>query len=165
MMRWLCALALAGALQGAFAQAAAPAPAAGRQAAPLAADPVLEERMLRLSEELRCLVCQNQTIADSHAGLAEDLKQQIREQIAAGRSDAEVLDYMVERYGDFVLYRPPVKMTTVLLWAGPFLLLAIGAVTFAVVVRKRRPHAPAPFDEAEHQRARVLLGEEPETRS
>jgi cytochrome c-type biogenesis protein CcmH len=121
--------------------------------------------MLRLSEELRCLVCQNQTIADSHAGLAEDLKQQIREQIAAGRSDAEVLDYMVERYGDFVLYRPPVKMTTVLLWAGPFLLLAIGAVTFAVVVRKRRPHAPEPFDEAEHQRARVLLGEEPETRS
>ncbi|HEX6362163.1 MAG TPA: cytochrome c-type biogenesis protein [Albitalea sp.] len=159
------ALAFAAALPVAAAGQAAPAAQAPRQAAPLAEDPALEERVMRLAEELRCLVCQNQTIADSHAGLAEDLKQQIREQLRAGRNDAEVLDYMVERYGDFVLYRPPVKATTVLLWAGPFLLLAIGAVTFAIVLRRRRPHAPEPFDEAEHHRARVLLGEEPETRS
>jgi len=171
MRRILFTCALAASLHGAaLGQAASPppaqaAPAAGRQAAPLAEDPALEERVMRLAEELRCLVCQNQTIADSHAGLAEDLKQQIREQLRAGRSDAQVLDYMVERYGDFVLYRPPVKTTTMLLWAGPFVLLAVGAITFAVVLRRRRPHA-VPFDEAEHRRAQALLAEEtPEIRT
>ena len=80
--------------------------------------------MLGITSELRCLVCQNQTIADSHADLAQDLKRQIREQIRAGRSDAEIVDYMVARYGDFILYRPPFKATTALLWMGPFALLA-----------------------------------------
>ncbi|MCV4690726.1 cytochrome c-type biogenesis protein CcmH, partial [Escherichia coli] len=87
----------------------------------------------KLGEELRCLVCQNQNIADSHADLALDLKKQLREQIAAGRTDDEIKTYMVERYGDFVLYRPPLKATTVLLWAGPFVLL--GAVAFALLRR------------------------------
>ncbi|MEI6302045.1 MAG: cytochrome c-type biogenesis protein [Betaproteobacteria bacterium] len=107
-------------------------------AVPTAANPALEKRVMALSEELRCLVCQNQTIAESHAGLAVDLKNQIREQMAAGKSDQAILDYMVARYGDFVLYRPPVKATTVLLWFGPFALLA-GAIGFLLYnIRRRR---------------------------
>lgn len=113
------------------------------EAAPLAEDPQLEARVLRLAGELRCLVCQNQTIADSHAGLATDLKNQIREQLREGRGEAQVLAYMTERYGDFVLYRPPLKATTVLLWAGPFLLLALGAAVTAIAVRRRFPRVDA----------------------
>ena len=86
----------------------------------------LEKHVSKLTEELRCLVCQNQTIADSHSGLAIDLRNQVREKISAGATDEEVKEYMVSRYGDFVLYRPPVKQTTWLLWFGPFLLLALG---------------------------------------
>jgi cytochrome c-type biogenesis protein CcmH/NrfF len=99
-------------LLGAFQVHAADAP-------DVAADPALEMRVNALSAELRCLVCQNQTIADSHAELAIDLKNQVREQLSAGRSERQVIDYMTQRYGDFVLYRPPLKATTVLLWAGP----------------------------------------------
>jgi cytochrome c-type biogenesis protein CcmH len=106
-------------------------------------DAAVEARLKALAEELRCLVCQNQTIADSHAPLAVDLRNQIRAQIAQGRSDDEIRAYMVERYGDFVLYRPPFKATTVLLWTGPFLLVALGAGIFAVVVRRRRPDGGA----------------------
>ena len=135
------------------------------EATPLAADPVFEARVMRLSEELRCLVCQNQTIADSHAGLAIDLKNQIREQLRAGRTDAEVLAYMVERYGDFVLYRPPVKATTAALWYGPFALLAFGGAVVVMVIRRRRPSAAAPtFTHAQRQRAATLLADEPEVR-
>jgi cytochrome c-type biogenesis protein CcmH len=100
-------------------------------------DPVVEARMKALAEELRCLVCQNQTIADSHAPLALDLRNQIRTQIAQGRSDSQIRDYMVERYGDFVLYRPPFKATTALLWVGPFALVGIGAGIFLLMVRRR----------------------------
>jgi cytochrome c-type biogenesis protein CcmH len=136
------------------------------EATPLAEDPVLEARVMRLSEELRCLVCQNQTIADSHAGLAIDLKNQIREQLRAGRTDAEVLAYMVERYGDFVLYRPPVKATTAALWYGPFALLAFGGAVVVTVVRRRRPRAEAAgFTADQRQRAAKLLADEPEVRS
>jgi cytochrome c-type biogenesis protein CcmH len=136
------------------------------EAAPLAADPVLEARVMRLAEELRCLVCQNQTIADSHAGLAVDLKNQIREQLGAGRSDADVLAYMVERYGDFVLYRPPLKATTLALWLGPFALLALGAAVAVVAVRRRRPNAQSStHSDAQRQRAAALLSDEPEVRS
>jgi len=103
----------------------------------------VEERLKSLAEELRCLVCQNQTIADSNAPLALDLRNQIRKQVAEGKSDAEIRDYLVQRYGDFVLYRPPLKASTLLLWIGPFVLIAAGAVVFAVVVR-RRPSANAP---------------------
>ena len=88
-------------------------------AVPTEKDPVAAARAVALSEKLRCLVCQNQTIADSNAELAADLRRQIKEQIAAGKSDKEIVDYMVARYGDFVLYQPPVKSTTLLLWAGP----------------------------------------------
>ncbi|EGK72123.1 Cytochrome c-type biogenesis protein ccmH [Methyloversatilis universalis FAM5] len=132
-------------------------------AAPVASDPALEARVQKLGEELRCLVCQNQNIADSHADLALDLKKQLREQIAAGRTDDEIKTYMVERYGDFVLYRPPLKATTVLLWAGPFVLL--GAVAFALLRRLRtraaRAAAANTLSADEHARARALLnGEE-----
>jgi cytochrome c-type biogenesis protein CcmH len=132
--------------------------AQAEEAAPLAADPALEVRVNKLSEELRCLVCQNQTIADSHSGLANDLKQQIREQLKAGRNDQQVLDFMVERYGDFVLYRPPVKATTTLLWFGPFALLLVGA--WALVRRLRRHRgdvAGQALDAQQQQRAAALL--------
>lgn len=126
------------------------------EAAPAAANPELEKRMLALTEELRCLVCQNQTIADSHAELAIDLKNQVREKLAAGMSDKEVIDFMVQRYGDFVLYRPPVKTATWLLWFGPFLLLAIGIfVLMRKLARRRTMEDNVP--EAEMQRAAALL--------
>ena len=101
---------------------------AAAEAQPSAADAALEARVNALSAELRCLVCQNQSLADSHADLAIDLKNQVREQLKAGRSDRQVIDYMTDRYGDFVLYRPPVKATTLLLWAGPALLLLCGGM-------------------------------------
>jgi cytochrome c-type biogenesis protein CcmH len=103
------------------------------------ADPKTESRLKVLAEELRCLVCQNQTIADSNAPLAVDLRGQIRTQIGQGKSDDQIRDYMVERYGDFVLYRPPFKATTVLLWVGPFALVLVGFAIFAVMVRRQRP--------------------------
>jgi cytochrome c-type biogenesis protein CcmH len=96
------------------------------EAKPLAEDPVLEARLKAMSHELRCLVCQNQTLADSDAPLAEDLRKEIRTQMREGKSDQEVIDYLVARYGDFVRYRPPVNNSTALLWFGPFLLLIIG---------------------------------------
>ena len=129
------------------------------EAKPIATDPVLEKRVLALTEELRCLVCQNQTIADSHADLAVDLKNQVREKLTQGASDEEVLDYMVQRYGDFVLYRPPVKKTTWVLWFGPFLLLGLGVLFLVVKLRARSKIAAAePTSESELQRAADLLG-------
>lgn len=109
----------------------------GGEAAPAAADPALEARMNRITAELRCLVCQNQTIADSHSGLATDLRQQVREMLQRGQSEQEIIDYMTARYGDFVLYRPPFKATTVLLWLGPLLLLIVGVLTLVQVLRRR----------------------------
>ncbi|MGQ0509421.1 MAG: cytochrome c-type biogenesis protein [Betaproteobacteria bacterium] len=97
-----------------------------------------EARLRVLSEKLRCLVCQNQTLADSSAELAGDLRRELREQVKAGRSDGEILDFMVARYGDFVLYEPRFKSSTVLLWVGPFALLALALVTVAVMARRRR---------------------------
>ena len=136
-------------------------------AAPLAEDPALEQRVMRLAEELRCLVCQNQTIADSHAGLATDLKNEIREQLKAGKSEKQIVDFMVERYGDFVLYRPPMKATTILLWAGPFVLLAAGAATGVLVVRRRRDTVtdPSQLTDAQRLKAAQLLADEPEIRT
>lgn len=110
------------------------------------ADEALEKRVLAIAAELRCLVCQNQTIADSHADLALDLRKQIREMLQAGKTDQEVLDFMTQRYGDFVLYRPPVKSTTALLWAGPALLLAGGAGALFFVLRRRAKMAPEAFE-------------------
>jgi cytochrome c-type biogenesis protein CcmH len=101
------------------------------------ADPEIEARMLRIAAELRCLVCQNQTIADSNASLAVDLREQVRTMLRQGQSDEQVLRFMTDRYGDFVLYRPPLKATTLLLWLGPALLLLGGLVTLFVVLRRR----------------------------
>ena len=107
-------------------------------ASPASEDPGLEKRVMALAEELRCLVCQNQTLADSHAALAIDLKNRIRELLREGKSEGEVLDFMVQRYGDFVLYRPPLRATTALLWAGPFILLALGVTGWIAWLRRRK---------------------------
>jgi len=125
---WLVALALA---------TAAVVPALAKEAAPEAADPALEARMQAVASELRCLVCQNQTIADSQADLAVDLRRQVREMLQQGRSEREIVDYMTARYGDFVLYRPPMKGTTMLLWYGPALLLVGGIAVLLLVLRRR----------------------------
>ncbi len=135
LRHWFAALALA-----------LPLLAPAKDAAPAAADPVLEARMLRIAAELRCLVCQNQTIADSHADLAQDLRRQVREMLVRGDTDQQILDYMTARYGDFVLYRPPVKSTTALLWYGPALLLVGGIAILAIVLRRRSRMSPDRFD-------------------
>lgn len=122
----------------------------------LSADPVLEKRVLTLSEQLRCLVCQNQTIAESHADLAVDLRNQVREQLGQGRSEQQVIDYMVARYGDFVMYRPPFKSVTWLLWYGPALLLAAGFGVLAVQLHRRRSTEPE-LPDADLARAATLL--------
>ena len=124
-------------------------PALANEAQPAAADPALEARVLRISAELRCLVCQNQTIAESNAELAVDLRRQVRDMLRKGASDREVLDYMTARYGDFVLYRPPVKSTTLLLWAGPAVLLLGGLVTLLLVLRRRSRMPDSAFDRDE----------------
>ena len=130
------------------------------EAKPVGADPVLEKHVQALTSELRCLVCQNQTIADSHADLAIDLKNQVREKLAQGMSDQQVIDYMVERYGDFVLYRPRFKSTTWLLWLGPFLLLALGLVFLAWKIKSRNAVTEAQtVSEADLKRAAALLSE------
>ena len=121
-----------------------------------AEDPSLDRRVAELAHELRCLVCQNQTIADSNAPLAVDLRNQIREQLAAGKGERDVIDFMVARYGDFVLYRPPFKAATLALWLGPFLLLALGAWIFYRRVARRRTAGPQ-LSAAEHARAAKLL--------
>lgn len=127
------------------------------------ADPALEARMMVIAEELRCLVCQNETIAASHADLAIDLKNQIRIKLTQGQSQKQILNFMVERYGDFVLYRPPLKTTTVLLWLGPFTLLAIAAMMLVLNVRRRRRSVqPAALSDADVTKARELLANPPQ---
>lgn len=119
---------------------------AAQEAAPAAADPELEARMVRITAELRCLVCQNQTIADSHAGLAIDLKNQVREMLRRGDSDQQIIAFMTERYGDFVLYRPPLKKTTAILWFGPAILLVGGLLILFLVLRRRSRMDPNLFE-------------------
>ena len=135
-------------------------PLQAREAAPLAEDPVIEQRLMAISEELRCLVCQNESLAGSRADLAQDLRREVRELLKAGKSDQEVKDFLVSRYGDFVLYRPPVKPSTYLLWIGPFVLLIAGLFGLFRFLRRRAAEAPtaeAPLTEAERQRAEALL--------
>ena len=115
----------------------------------------LDRRVASLAHELRCLVCQNQTLADSNAPLAVDLRNHIREQLEAGKSERDVIDFMVARYGDFVLYRPPFKASTAALWLGPFLLLALGAWLFLRIVR-RKPEDQV-LSRADRERAAKLL--------
>ena len=132
--------------------------ASSREAAPMATDPAVEKRMIAISEELRCLVCQNESLAGSHAELAQDLRREVRTLIGEGKTDKEILDFMVARYGDFVRYRPPLKPTTVLLWVGPFLLLAGGLGALVAFLRRRAKEAAAPIlSEDEHRRAAALL--------
>lgn len=115
-------------------------------AAPAAADAALEARVTRVSAELRCLVCQNQTIADSNAGLAVDLRNQVREMLRRGDSEAQIYSYMTARYGDFVLYRPPLKTSTAVLWFGPALLLVGGLAVLVIVLRRRARMAADRFE-------------------
>ena len=151
-MRWT-------ALLLALALAAASALVQASEAQPTERDSIAAARAVKLSEKLRCLVCQNQSIADSSADLAQDLRRQIREQIAAGKSDDEIVAYMVARYGDFVLYEPPLKATTALLWAGPALLVIGGFVGLLRFLATRRAAAAMPdLSSEERERAERLLG-------
>ena len=134
------------------------ATATAKEAAPEAADPALEARMTRITAELRCLVCQNQTIADSNAGLAVDLRRETREMLRQGKSNQEIIAYMTARYGDFVLYRPPLKSTTALLWFGPAAMLLLGGTVLLLVLRRRTKLAADAFEPDED-------GEEVEGRS
>ncbi|MBI5897915.1 MAG: cytochrome c-type biogenesis protein CcmH [Rhodocyclales bacterium] len=136
----------------------APAFAADGGVAQALGDPVVEARVTRLAEELRCLTCMGQSIADSQSAFSSDMKREIRAMIVAGKSDKEIVDFMVQRYGDFVLYRPPVKSTTWLLWGGPFLLLALALLFLVAKLRKRSAQAGSELSESEHRQAASLLG-------
>ena len=118
-------------------------PAFAKDAVPLADDPVIEQRLIVISEEMRCLVCQNESLAGSRSDLANDLRREIRILIKEGKTDAQIRSFMVERYGDFVLYRPPVKPTTWLLWIGPFVILLGGIVGLIVYLRRRNQGIPS----------------------
>ena len=131
------------------------------EARPLQDNVAVEAQVQRLSEELRCLVCQNQTLADSNSGLAEDLRQEIREMAAKGMSDKAIVDYLVVRYGDFVRYRPPLKTTTALLWFGPFAMLLAGGVILFITLRRREKMATeAPLSADEARKVSELLDKE-----
>ena len=122
-------------------------------------DPALQARMDDLTKELRCLKCQNQTIFDSQAGLADDLKRQIRSQIMAGKSDEEIIKYLTDRYGDFVLYKPRLNMVNVMLWVGPFLLMVIGAIVLVRQIKVRQPQVEElPLTSEEKSRVTALIG-------
>jgi cytochrome c-type biogenesis protein CcmH len=133
--------------------------AAADEAKPLADDPAIEQRMVNLASDLRCLVCQNESLAGSHAELAEDLRKEIRSQMKAGKSDKEVIEYLTTRYGDFVLYRPPFKPVTYLLWLGPLLFLGIGFWVGYSTLKKRRALQDQPVDEKRLAAAAKLLDE------
>jgi cytochrome c-type biogenesis protein CcmH len=137
-----------------------------QQAQPVASDPELEKRLINLSKELRCMVCQNETLAESRADLANDLRREIREQMKAGKTDQEIITFLTARYGDFVLYRPRVTPTTYLLWFGPFVLLAIGlGVLYRHLKRRRTLIVQKPLSPEDRRRAAELLkapaGKEP----
>ena len=129
-----------------------------KDAVPLADDPVLEQRLISISEEMRCLVCQNESLAGSRSDLANDLRREIRTLIKEGKSDDQIRDFMVERYGDFVLYRPPVKPTTWLLWIGPFIILLIGIAGLLTYLRRRNNAVSnIPLSEDDNNKIDALL--------
>lgn len=149
----------AGALMAAVAALSAGSVAAA-EAEPTAFDPIAHQRVVEVSEQLRCLVCQNQSIAESNAELAVDLRNQVIEQVKAGKTNKEIIDFMVERYGDFVLYKPPFKMTTAILWLGPLALFVIGVGAFYVNLRRRKrlvEEAVKPLSKEEQALASDLL--------
>ena len=128
------------------------------EAKDLAEDPVLEQRMVNLAQNLRCLVCQNESLASSRSDLAKDLRQEVREKMQQGMSDKEIVDFLVSKYGDFVLFAPPMKSYTILLWYGPFALLLIGLIGLVIQLRKRKTAIPETQLSAEQaQRAAALL--------
>lgn len=130
------------------------------EAVPLADDPVAEKRLLAISAELRCLVCQNESLAGSRADLANDLRREIRDMIQAGKSDTEIMDFLVARYGDFVRYRPPLKPATWLLWGGPFVLLFLGIALLVRLLRQRKASAEkSALTEEDQRRAQQLMDE------
>lgn len=134
--------------------------ASANEALPTENDPVAQRRAVDLAAKLRCLVCQNESIAESNAELAVDLRRQVREQIAAGKTDKEIITFMTDRYGDFVLYQPPVNATTILLWTGPLILLLLGLIGMYFLLRKhagKEKEEPPPLTEAERARAAALL--------
>ena len=134
------------------------APAQVRRPEPVKGDAALEERLHKLSQQLRCLACQNETLADSRADLAEDLRDEIREQMKAGKSDKEIISFLTERYGQFILYRPQVTPTTYLLWFGPFVLLLAGlAVLFYYIKQRRNMITEQPLSAEERKRAEEML--------
>lgn len=131
---------------------------AKREAKPMANNPEVEARLVAISQELRCLVCQNESLASSHAELAEDLRREVRGLIAEGKTDADIKTFLVERYGDFVLYRPEVKPLTWVLWFGPFLLLVLAAWALGAYLRQRKKQMPSlALSEAQRARAEQLL--------
>lgn len=133
-------------------------PLFAKEAVPLAQDEAVEKRMVAISSELRCLVCQNESLSASNAELAHDLRREIRSQIAAGKSDGEIREFMVSRYGDFVLYRPPLKGSTLLLWFGPLLLLLVALVAMIRYLRWRASTPEAtPLTDAQRRQADRLL--------
>ena len=133
-----------------------------KEAAPLAEDPVVEQRLVAISEEMRCLVCQNESLSASRSELAQDLRRELRTLIRQGKSDSEIREFMVSRYGDFVLYRPPVKPTTWLLWAGPFLLMITAVLVLLVYLRRRnRAVGETHLTDEETRRIDALLQESP----
>ncbi len=130
------------------------------QAKDMAEDPVLEQRMVHLAKNLRCLVCQNESLASSRADLAKDLRQEVREKMKQGMTDQQIIDFLVSKYGDFVLFDPPMKRDTILLWYGPFALLLIGLAGLVYQLRKRKNSVPEVHLSAEDaQRAAALLNE------
>jgi cytochrome c-type biogenesis protein CcmH len=159
MKPFLMAILLAFSLPVLADSPASPAASAPKEALPNAEDPVIEQRLVNLAEDLRCLVCQNESLAGSHAELAEDLRREIRGQMKAGKNDKEVIEYLTTRYGDFVLYRPPFKPVTYLLWLGPLLFLAIGAAAWYATLRRRRAAQSIPVDEKKLAAAAQLLDE------
>ena len=132
-------------------------PARAGEALPVGEDPVIEQRMVNLATDLRCLVCQNESLAGSHAELAEDLRKEIRAQMKAGKNDKEVVAYLTDRYGDFVLYQQPFKPVTYLLWLGPALFLGIGGAIWYLTLKKRRALKDTPVDEKQLAAAAQLL--------
>ena len=129
-----------------------------KDAAPLADDPVTEQRLISISEEMRCLVCQNESLAGSRSDLANDLRREIRILIKEGKSDDQIRSFMVERYGDFVLYRPPVKPVTWLLWIGPFVILGLGIAGLLMYLRRRDSSVPnVTLTDADNQKVDALL--------
>ena len=128
------------------------------EAVPLASDPALEQRLVSISEEMRCLVCQNESLSGSRSELAQDLRREIRDLIKQGKTDAEIRTFMVDRYGDFILYRPPVKPTTWLLWIGPFVLMFAGIVALLIYLRRRNTQvATTSLSDDENKRIDALL--------